>query len=475
MDGVVESFGQRCFGTLDLGDKRRTKRLVDVADCMYRHPGSTLPDKMGEPARLRALYRLMDCDDVTHKRIMDGHTQATKRTMTAIARESPGTVFLILHDATELDYTSLASLADQLGQIGEGTHRGYICHNSLVVQAEPQMVLGLGSQILHHRADVPANETTKQARERKNRESLLWLKGASNCGPMPPGVFCVDVSDSLSDTFEYMAYEIASERHFVLRSRENRKLAAAVAGKTYLYEAVREQAAVAKRTIVVQGTDKQLERSAEVSVSFIEVKLAPPSKKSGHYKPRPLSVWAIRVWEKKPPAGADALEWILLTNVPVTVTADAEQRVDWYECRPIVEDYHKAQKTGCGIETLQFTEATRLEPAIALISSVATMLLRLRDAARQPDADVRPANEVFAQEYIDVIQKPSSTRAPEPITVRQFLLRVARLGGHQNRKGDGLPGWITLWRGWMKLELQATGYRIAMRRAAARAKTCGKT
>ena len=27
----------------------------------------------------------------------------------------------------------------------------------------------------------------------------------------------------------------------------------------------------------------------------------------------------------------------------------------------------------------------------------------------------------------------------------------ARFGGHQNRKGDGLPGWQTIWKGWMKL------------------------
>jgi hypothetical protein len=384
-------------------------------------------------------------------------------------------VFLILHDATELDYTSLSSVVDQLGQIGDGTHRGFICHNSLVVQAEPQLVIGLGSQILHHRADVPENETVKEARERTSRESLLWLKGASQCGPTPPGVFCVDVSDSLSDTFEYMSYEIASERRFVLRSRENRKLAAPVNGKRYLYEAVRKQRAVATRTVFVQGTDKQLERQAKVSISFVEVNLALPGKQSGCYKPRSLTVWAVRVWVPHPPAGADALEWILLTNVPVAVTADAEQRVDWYECRPIVEEYHKAQKTGCGIETFQFTDVTRLEPAIALISSVATTLLRLRDVARQPDADVRPANELFAQEYIDVLQKPCAARTPAPMTVRKFLLAVARLGGHQNRKCDGMPGWITLWRGWMKLELQVTGYRIAMHRNVAQTKRCGKT
>ena len=31
----------------------------------------------------------------------------------------------------------------------------------------------------------------------------------------------------------------------------------------------------------------------------------------------PLTVWVVRVAETTPPAGVEALEWILLTNVPV--------------------------------------------------------------------------------------------------------------------------------------------------------------
>jgi hypothetical protein len=42
--------------------------------------------------------------------------------------------------------------------------------------------------------------------------------------------------------------------------------------------------------------------------------------------------------------------------------------------------------------------------------------------------------------------------------VKAFYMHVARLGGHQNRKADGFPGWITLWRGWMKLQAMVDGY-----------------
>jgi len=38
-----------------------------------------------------------------------------------------------------------------------------------------------------------------------------------------------------------------------------------------------------------------------------------------------------------------------------------------------------------------------------------------------------------------------------PLMLAEFTLALGRLGGHLNRKSDGLPGWITLWRGWERL------------------------
>src|SRR5438876_12180147 len=90
----------------------------------------------------------------------------------------PGSVVLNLHDATELDFTTKTTLLEQLGQIGQGTRRGYICHNSLAVRADTGETLGLLSQILHHRADVPEGETVPEARARADRESRLWVPGA---------------------------------------------------------------------------------------------------------------------------------------------------------------------------------------------------------------------------------------------------------------------------------------------------------
>ena len=469
MDATA-SFGERNFGGVALGDSRRTERLIAAADAMCRHPGGTLPDKFPKPADLRAFYRLMNGATVTHEVLLRAHADETRR----LAAQTPGVV-LVLHDATELDYTTKKSLEQQLGQIGQGTHRGYICHNSLAVRllTDPHgalipETLGLLSQILHHRPRVKKNETGKEARERASRESRLWLRGVQACGAAPAQVQCVDVSDSLSDTFEYMAYEVAHQRQFVLRARENRRLEEALNGQEYLFEAVRSLRPAGTRPLTVSASPGRKARATTVHVAFTPLCLALPGKKSGDYENAPLHLWAVRVWEPNTPKDEEPLEWILLTNCPVMSLEQAFERIDWYELRWIIEEYHKGMKTGCGIETLQFEKITRLEPAIAVISAVATTLLRLRDAARAPDAAQRPATDVVDRVYVEALASCYPGRLKGNATVLQFYMHVARLGGHQNRKADGFPGWLTLWRGWTKLESVVTGFT-------ARPVTCGKS
>ena len=454
------SFGMRNFGGLDLGDQRRTARLVETVDGMCRHPGGTLPDKLNQPAALRAFYRLMHRPEVTHEVLIRRHAEATRAQMATLH-----TTVLILHDATELDYTPKTSLLEQLGQIGDGSHRGYICHNSLAVRADTGAVLGLTSQFLHHRADVPKNETLKQRREREDRESRLWVRGAQASGPAPAGARCVDVSATLSDTFEYMAYEATHGRRFVLRQREDRRLAELQAGHAYLEAAVRALPSQAQRPLRVQASAGRSARRTTVEIAFTPLCVAVPGKQHGHYAKRPLELWAVRVWEPNTPPGEEPLEWILLTNVPVHNAADAQERVDWYEQRSIIEEYHKGMKTGCSIESMQFDKIDRLEPAIAVLSVVATTLLQLRDAARAPDADQRLATEVIGADYVEVLVHHYGSRMPRQPTIWSFYLHLARLGGHQNRKVDGFPGWITLWRGWARLVAMVDGYHAAHRKS----------
>jgi hypothetical protein len=69
----TDTFGARNFAMAKLGDQRRTRRLVALADRMVHHPGSTLPQKLQAPADLTALYRLCERPEVTHETVLAPH------------------------------------------------------------------------------------------------------------------------------------------------------------------------------------------------------------------------------------------------------------------------------------------------------------------------------------------------------------------------------------------------------------------
>jgi hypothetical protein len=459
------TLGQDIFGHAQLGDKRRTARLVETFDRMQRHPGGTLPDKLSTPADLRAFYRLCDAENVTHAAIMQA---AGQYTLTRIA-DAPGPV-LILHDATELDYSSLTSLVEDLGQIGTGANRGYICHNVLAVAADTGEVLGLVDQILHHRDEVPEHETLPEHRERETRESRLWLRGTER---LPADAKLIDVADQGSDTFEFLEHEFHSGRRFVLRACKVRQVSAGHqpdGRRHYLKTYVQGLPELGRFTMDVQA---QPGRKARKAATFIvrggPVLVFPPHAKWGIHGDDPLPLYVVQITEVDPPAGEKTIDWTLLTNETVRTFADAWRVGSWYERRWIAEEYHKAQKTGCQIEDMQFTTIARLEPAIALLSVVAVALLNLRDASRHPDAKTRRAITILAPDYVNVLSLWRYRDLRENLTVHDFFYALARLGGHQNRKSDHRPGWLVLWRGWTKLQAMLDGY------AAAQAMQCGKT
>lgn len=454
-----ESLGRAMFGHAELGDVRRTERLVLTFDRCRRHPGGTLPDKLMSPADLKALYRLCASAGVTHAALV---TSLRIYTLWRIAQHQ-GPV-LVLHDQTELDYSTLSTLADELGQIGEGHCRGYICHNVLAVDADTGEVLGLLDQILHCRDEVPENETLTEHRNRETRESLLWVNGTQQ---LPGERQLIDVADQGASTFEFLEAEVRSGRRFVIRNGKVRKCYAghqATGDKLDLRKHAESLPELGRFTMPVQAQKgRQARECAEFVVRGGPILLLPPHAKYGHHGNDPLPMYVVLITEVNPPKGQKPIEWMLLTNEPVRTQKDAWRVATWYERRWIIEEFHKGMKTGCGVEDLQFTKAARLQPAIALLSALALTLLNLRDVSRRPDAATTRATKVFAPEYVEVLSHWRYGKS-RPLTIHEFCQALARLGGHQNRKHDGAPGWLVLWRGWAKLELLVAGYLAAQRK-----------
>jgi len=448
-------WAERTFAPVDLGDPRRTRRLVRAAARIADRPQGSLPSKFDWNG-LRAVYRLMNRPEATHEEIIGPHCQQVRE---AMGREP---VALIVHDTTQLDFTSHRALSGT-GPLGTGGGRGFLQHNSLAIRPDGQL-LGLACQQVVLRQPRPAKETPAQ-RRRRRRESQLWPDGIAGAGPAPGGRVWVDVADCGGDAFDAMHQARALGHHFLIRAAQDRKVRAGPPGderETYLRRYARGLAPQATGTVAIRSKGGRPGRQAAVALAAAAVWVGPPWPESQRAGARPpLRAWVERVWEPSPPAGCKPLEWVLLSSLPVGSAEQLRQRQAWYALRwPVAEEFHQVEKTGCGEEQLRFETAEAMRPMLALLSVAAVRVLQLRDAeGHDPEA---PASVVAsAEERAVVAAVTAGGLSAGAMTVRQFVRGAARLGGYLGRRGDGPPGWKTLWRGYQRLQDLIEGARLA--------------
>ncbi len=460
-------WAEATFGTVALGDPRRQRRALSIAQALASDPGATLPKQIHHAADLEATYRFLHSPASSYEQLIRPHLEATQQQ----CREQ-GEVLLI-QDTTEVDYQQHPKTTG-LGPIGNGTHHGFLLQTVLAVVPTSSEVLGIAHQEPFLRKEAPAKETQAQ-RLKRERESQVWERSVQALGSPPEGTRWIHVGDRYSDIFAFLWQCREQQCDFLVRAAQDRCVDLLVEqaetpvpprshhperptpAAQHVFEVVRSWPGQAKQAIHLDATQKHPARKAEVSISWGALRLCPPRDQEARHW-HPLVVWVIRVWEAEPPAGVEPLEWVLLTSVPTPTRKQAEQRLEWYRARWMVEDYHQGLKTGCQIEQRQIQDYEGLRTLLGLLSPLAVRLMQLRAAARQTPE--RPVQQVLPTEVVQVVAHLAKLPT-ETMSTQQCWHTIARYGGYLGRKSDGPPGWKTLWRGWLYVQTLLEGVHLA--------------
>jgi len=135
--------------------------------------------------------------------------------------------------------------------------------------------------------------------------------------------------------------------------------------------------------------------------------------------------------------------------------------VKWYTYRWLIERYHYALKSGCGIEKLQLETARRFHMALATFSIVAWRLLWLTYEARvNPDQPCDTVLETCEWQSLCATVNQNPIPPDTPPSLRAAVRMIASLGGFLGRKGDGEPGVKTIWRGLRRLHDIAATWKL---------------
>jgi hypothetical protein len=436
------------FGGCELGDRRRVERAVKYAEQAVAHPDGSTPEQTESWGDCKAAYRLFDCEDVTFTRLAEPHWQRT--------RSAAQGVVLLIDDTTETDYGRTSDVVG-LGQTGNGGGYGFYLHSSLMVEADSERILGLAGGEIFLRRVRNKKENTRQRTQRPRPQSEVWGRVIEQVGRPAPGVCYIHVCDRGADNLEVFCRLLPLGCGWVIRASHLKRKVRTMSGESCsLNEACAQAKLLGRCSLSLRETDHLPAREATLEIRVTRVWLPRPQHATPWLKRTGLGAVAttvVEVREIAPPPGATPLRWVLFTDQRVENLDDARRIIGYYEQRWLIEEFHKALKTGCRLEARQYQTRSRLEAVTGLLSVVAVRLVQLKTLART--APQTPADHVVPRVWLDMLR---SLRKKPIATVRDFYRHLAGLGGFLMRKNDGEPGWITLWRGLNKLILCLRGH-----------------
>ncbi len=442
-EGVEEvSWAEEELGTAELGDARRSRRLVRLVERLAEQPSVSIAAACSGAAEMKAAYRLLSHDAVGWSDILEPHLRRSLQRMSSEA------VVLCLQDTTELDFNG-QDIAG-LGPLAYEAQRGMYLHATYAVS--PQRVpLGVLN------AWMWAREARKDNGARGGLlESVRWLEGYERLADLAgelPATRLVCVGDRESDLLALLvkARDMGHAADYLLRCQHNRVLPEG--GK--LWDAVMGSTPLGRIRFEMPAGRGRKARAVEQELRAQRIRLS--DRQGGH-----VEVSCLIACEVDAPAGAKPVTWRLLTNREVPTLAAAVELVDWYRARWEAELLFLTLKQGCRVEALQLSTVERIERALAVYLVVAWrigLLMRLGRACPDWDAERLLTREEWQAAWIVARKRPPD----KPPTLRAALHMIAALGGFLGRKGDGEPGVKSLWIGLQRVASCVEGMRFKQR------------
>jgi len=449
-----KEWARNVFGSAQLGDRRRTDRLVLIAARAVLRPAGKVTEVVIDSAERQGAYDFLECQHVSSSQVIAAAANASF----AAAKEHPFAFAAI-------DGTSL-SLADHAGTKGFGAlgpdvfgGNGLKVIDSLLV-SPTGVPLGLASLQWWSRP-VRERLTANQRRVRRlklkvsEKESQHWIDAIAQTKQRADeaGVRLWFQLDREGDN-QYYLWELAHCGHrFTVRSNWDRKVRGNGNKRQYLRNLVEQRVPIGTYKLDVCSGHKRSARCATMGIQVARVTLLMRDKWTS--EKRNLTLTAVLTREiGRVPKGQKRLDWLLLSNAKVRTLADAKQVIYGYTQRWRIEDFHKTWKSGaCNTESTQLRNSHAVMLWASILAVVATRIERLKLLSRtEPHL---PASVELSKHEIQALlhlrHDNKSNRAELDLNdmpnIGQATLWIAELGGYTGKSSGGPPGSITIRRG----------------------------
>jgi hypothetical protein len=451
------------MATAELQDKRLNERLTKLLSDLGDRPTASIPAACGGHKEMTAAYRFFDNPKVTPADVLDPHQAATRVRMAA----QP--VVLLVQDTTEANLTRPHQQVEGAGPLDGGARRGAFMH-ALEAFTPEGTPLGAVSVEFWTREDQAQKQSTQEKDRQRSKlpleqkESFRWLQGLRRARELAqelPQTQFVCLADSEADIYDLFVEPRGPQPvDWLIRAFRNRSVEAqAEATETRLREQVlAEPVRFTQRITVRERVPKtscetrkrrvaRPRRTARVQVRAARVTLRSPKRSLP-----PVAVNVVLVSEPHPPAGPVAVEWILVTTLPIQTIEQMRQILRYYGVRWMIEVLFRTWKSGCRVEQRRFEHLDRLLPCLALYWIVAWRVLMVCRLGRgRPEMNGEAILEPAEWQSVWVLtqQKPLPKKPP---TLGVMLRLIAQLGGYVNHPHrPDPPGPQTRWLGLQRM------------------------
>jgi len=448
-------------------DARLGQRLHKLIERMGGAIGASLPLACQDWANTKAAYRFFSNDRVGEEQILAGHFGATRSRFAA----TQGTI-LVLQDTTEFTYQrespeaigvtySVNSGKDKAGRLRTHTVCGLLMHASLAVTTDG-LPLGLSAVKFWSRQKFKGTAALKRKVNPtrvaiEHKESFRWLENMRQTTDLlGKPARCVHVGDRESDIYELFCTAQELGTHFLVRTCVDRL---AGDGDHTIADEMDETRLKGVHRVEIRNGKGRME-TAVVELRHRRIRVLPPIGKQKRYPALTLTV--IHAKERGTPVDRPAIEWKLITDLPITTRAAAIEKLHWYAQRWKIEVFHKILKSGCRAEEARLRTAERLVRLIAVFCILAWRVFwmtMMRRAA--PDAAAKlvlTKVEIALLDRLIPNKKQSQSGAG---TLSSYLTKLAQLGGYLARTKDPPPGNTVMWRGLSRLTDINLGFMLA--------------
>jgi hypothetical protein len=249
------------FADAELGDLRRTQRLVQLAHVLAQRPGAALPEACGSGAMLKAAYRFFTNDDIAPDDMLQSHIEATYSRLYAVP------LVLAVQDTTEANWTHLRATTG-LGPLGCTACQGLLVHTTLAITPD-RVPLGLLAQQVWAR---DPDDIGKRARRKRlpisQKESQKWLHSldaVSTARDCCPTTRLVSVGDREADVYDVLAAPRPAGVELLMRASWNRCVNAP---QRYVWDTVAAQPVAAQLCLHVPRRGPHPAREATLALRF---------------------------------------------------------------------------------------------------------------------------------------------------------------------------------------------------------------